>query len=233
MCARRIRKVGVEEHKPQVQPSVARAGGGFTRFIMIFLVILVVMMLFDPNLRMGFASAVGVVMEPLVGFGGAYPVWTLFCAGIIMTVFSGIVRHFFVDWVEMARVQSILKAFNKERLDALRSNNVAKQKALQAKQPEIMQLNMKNMKSQLKTMAVTMFVIIAVFTWIWLFIESLPNKTFSAPWALDAQFTDAFILPYWIILYAGISIPIGQLAQRLLKHYSFKKRLQRLQEESV
>jgi uncharacterized membrane protein (DUF106 family) len=167
-----------------------------------------------------------------VGFGGAYPIWTLFFAGILMTAFSTCVRHYFTNWVEQARIQKIQAAFNKENMDALRKGNVQKKKRLDEKKLQIMQMNTKNMKSSLKVMAVTFFLIISVFSWLWLFLQQIPDQSFAVPWSLDITFTsNPVLLPNWILLYSLVSLPVGMMIGRVLKHYSFSKRLSALEGE--
>jgi uncharacterized membrane protein (DUF106 family) len=183
-------------------------------------------LMFDTKMRMDFASALGVLLHPAVGFNNAYPVWTIFFAGLIMTIFSTGVRHYFIDWVEMAKTQKIQAAFNKERMDAYRKGDTNKVKRLQGMNVEIMQMNAKNMKSNFKTMAVTMFLVLIMFSWLWLFLSNLENQTFAAPWALDVRYGDnPYLLPNWIFVYTLASLPVGQVLGRVLKHYSYSKKL--------
>jgi len=53
-----------------------------SRFATIFALVLAMFVLFDPTLRSALGSLVGYGLEPLIGFGGKYPVFTLFLAEI-------------------------------------------------------------------------------------------------------------------------------------------------------
>lgn len=201
------------------------------RFIYIFLGILAIMVIFDPDLRFTLGGILGTVLYPLIGFDGKYPVLTLICAGVIMISFSTVVRDMFMDWVEMAEIQHKTSKFQKELREAKMANQTTKVKKLEKMQPEISKLSMKTMKPQMKSMAVTMIVIISIFGWIWTFIDSLNNTTFSVPWALNATFTKPMIegcfmpFPQWIGVYMLISIPLGQLLKVTLNMFEFKRKL--------
>lgn len=201
-----------------------KPGFSWSRFIIIFLGIMAIFIMIDGNMRMGFASGVDVILYPVIGFGGGYPVITLLIAGILMTVFSTVVRHYLTDWIEQARIQKIQQAYNKANMDALRKGDLQKQKRLNERKLEMMQMNTKMMKSQIKIMALTMFLIMVVFAWMWLFLGRLENATFAVPWSLDINYNDnPLLLPNWILLYSLVSLPASQVLTRVLKHYSLSK----------
>ena len=148
-----------------------------------------------------------------------------------MATFSTVVRHFFSDYVTMARNQKIQAKFNKEFWEAQRKQNQTRIRKLTEMQPEIMAMNMKNMKTQLKSMAVTLFVLISTFTWLGYFIGSLGSPYFTVPWAPNVPYNDAALgfLPYWIVLYSLLSIPLGMVIGRVLKTMTFRRRLRELE----
>ena len=41
----------------------------------------------DPNIRSALGDAVGGLFTPLFGFGGQYPVWTLFACSVVLVIF--------------------------------------------------------------------------------------------------------------------------------------------------
>ncbi len=190
------------------------------------------MVMFDRGLRDQLGEALGNVLYPIIGFGGDYPILTLMFAGTIMITFSTLVRDVFMDWVEMAENQKISSKFRKELMEAKRANKQSKVKKMEKRQDEISKMSMKSFKPQLKSMAITMIVVITIFGWLWQFTGDLPNKSFSVPWALNATLTDplaewCFIpFPQWIGVYMLISLPLTQVLMVLLKTYDFKKRLQ-------
>lgn len=204
-----------------------------SRMIMIFIMILAIFILFDQDLRSGLGTAVGFVLEPIVGFGGQYPVVTLFLTGMIMTSITVILRHFLTDYIEQVKSQKIIAAFNKELRNARLENNTFKIKKLTEMQPEIMQKSMKVSTQQLKLMPITMIVIIPIFAWLAVFVGDLSNSYIAVPWATDVNLNSSIVLPIWILLYSLISIPFGQILIRTLRFIEFRKRFQELEVEET
>jgi len=201
------------------------------RFLYIFLGLMALMIMFDEDLRYQMGEALGSVLNPLIGFGGEYPILTLMFAGIIMITFSTLVRDYFMDWVDMAENQKISSEFRKELMEAKRANKQTKVKRMEKQQEEISKMSMEAFKPQLKSMAITMVVVISIFGWIWQFVGGLPNVSYSVPWELNATLTNPLIpgcfmpFPQWIGVYMLISLPFTQVLMILLKMYDFKKRL--------
>ena len=213
-----------ETPRPTVQtPSVSR-------FIMIFLFLLALWTMFDPGLSAGFAVAANVVFAPVIGFGGGFPVLTILLAGLLTTTISSVLRHYFTDWVRQARTQKWLRAWQRERLDAVRKGNKAKLEKLQdmyrGSQKELMDLQFAPMKS----MALTWFMFIVVFNWVRVFVEQslaqLGNHWIAVPWSSNTLLTDVYVFPSWLLLYSLLAIPFGQIVARVLKFVSFRRKLQ-------
>jgi uncharacterized membrane protein (DUF106 family) len=200
--------------------------GGASRFIMMFMVMMTFLIILNPDLRSALGGAMAYVMNPVIGFNGEFPLLTLLIAGMMTSSISILGRHFFVDWVEMARNQKVMSAFNKERRQAMMTQNMAKLKRLNEMSPEIMQAGMSQSMNQLKPMAFTMIIIIVIFSWLYSFVSIYAiDPKFSVPWAFDTSMLSATVLPNWVLVYALISIPFGQVVQRILKYFSFKKKL--------
>lgn len=186
--------------------------------------------MFDNNLRQGLGKLVGVPLAPLVGFNGNQPILTLLFTGLLMSFFSISVRHLFVNWVDQARTQRITSAFQKELREARSSNNTYKLKKLTELQPQIMAQSMKASQTQLKLMPLTMLVVIPIFAWLANFIYlDLSSTTFSVPWAFSADMKHSNVLPNWVLLYSLLTLPFGQILTRVLKYFSFSKRLKQLE----
>jgi uncharacterized membrane protein (DUF106 family) len=240
-------KGGSSEHRPGLLDGLkARAegaqgddeddgGGGFSPWmILLFGGVLLVMI--NPELRFTLGEYVGVVLEPLIGFGGEDPALTIFLASVITGVFTGLVRHFMVDWLDMARVQAEMKAFQNELKDARKNDNSYRVKKLTELQPKVMKKQASMSGQQFKPMGVTMVVVIPMFGWLWTFLQQLNEQvagplTINAPWGLGATelLSSAPIvgfLPTWILIYSLFSIPIGQLVQKGLKAVEFSRTLQ-------
>lgn len=199
--------------------------GGLQRFVMILSFVFVLFIMFDNELRLATGDAVGTVLNPIIGFDHAWPLWTLVLAGITMIVISTAVRHLFIDWMEMARVQEVMREFQREFREAQKQDNNYKVKRLTEMQPKVMQMQAELSGSQLKPMAFTMLVVIPIFAWLLQFVASLPDAgavvrmPWTDSWSLKGQF---WIIPRWILIYSLFSIPMGQLTQRVLKLWDYK-----------
>ncbi|MGB0653648.1 MAG: DUF106 domain-containing protein [Thermoplasmatota archaeon] len=191
----------------------------------------VFLILFDNNLREATGNAVGFVMDPVVGFNGDLPVLTLVLAGTFMVLLTTVVRHFTTDWLEMARTQGYMRHFQKEMGDARKANNTFKLKKLQDKQPEVLMQQQAMSTKQLKTMPLTMLLVIPLFAWMFTFVSSLNYTHYATPWnpAVDMFATNGIlfgssVFPHWILLYMAVSIPFGAVVQRIMKWFSWKER---------
>ncbi len=201
-----------------------------SQLIMLLAFMAALFVLFDQNIRQGLGNIVGYGLMPVVGFDGRYPVITLVCTGLIMTLFSVTVRHLFIDWTAMARNQRIMSAFQKEMREARSSNNKYKLKKLTELQPQMTAQSLKSTQAQFKLMPVTMIVIIPIFAWLSNFVYlDLSSTVFSVPWEFNADMRHSNVLPNWVLLYSLVTLPFGQLLQRVLKYQSFKRKLANLE----
>lgn len=209
-------------HPPPPMPKLF----SFNRMVLSLMAALALLMIIDPVFMRAMGEFFGLFLNPLIGFDYRTPVLTILLAGLILTLFSSIIRNYLTDWVEFARTQKILTEFNKVYREALRNNNTAKMQKLSKHQARIMEMNWKNMTTQLKMMVYTMFVFIATFAWFSVFIGRLPDKSITVPWATNVNIGIAQVLfPNYILLYALFAIPFGQIITKILKDISLKKKL--------
>jgi uncharacterized membrane protein (DUF106 family) len=201
-------------------------------FWMILMMMGVLFIMIDPALRSGTATLVGFIMEPLVGFDGRYPTMTIILTGMIMIFLTTILRHVFIDWLRIARVQNTMRAFQKEFNKARKEKDTKRINELQKIQPRVMGLQAEMTGSQMKPMAVSMLVVVPLFAWLWEYITAFNYHFFSTPWNLHVDFFTregiifgSSILPHWILLYSVMSIPFGQILQKALKVWSWRGRL--------
>ena len=175
------------------------------------------------------------VVFKYIGFQGEFPVSTLIIAGLIMTSLSSIIRSVMSDPIKMAKNQHIQKEFNQEMRTARLENNLYKTKKLTEQQPKIMAASMSASQDQMKVMPVTMLIVIPIYAWVFYFINvtarEAGNILINVPWSV-VDLTSSFILPSWILIYTLISIPIGQLVNKTVRHFLLKKRLAELEEET-
>jgi uncharacterized membrane protein (DUF106 family) len=147
-------------------------GSSIKRTIMIMVVVLLIMIVLQPDLRLAFGEAVGVVLEPLIGFNGQLAVVSMMFAGFLTGTISIIIRHFTTDWIAVARSQKAMGEFNKVYREAIMSGNQAKMEKLQKIRQETMAEFSGIQISQLKTLALTMFAVIIIFAWLISFVSS-------------------------------------------------------------
>lgn len=198
--------------------------------MMVFMVVLFIM--FDPNLRDATGRYTGMVLMPIIGFDGRFPVLTVVLAGVIMITLSTIVRHFFIDWISMARTQKIMRAFQKEFREARMAQDTKRVNMLAKEQQKLMGMQTEMTSGQMKPMGYTMLVVIPMFAWLWTFVSTLDYHWFSTPWNLEVDMYTregivfgTSVLPHWILLYSVLSIPFGQLLQKALKVWSWRDRV--------
>lgn len=199
------------------------------RFIAIFSFLLALLMIFDPSLRRAGAEAAGFLFNPSIAFEETKPVLTIFLAGVILILFTTLVRHFFIDWLKLAKQQNIMSAFQKEFREARISQNLYKIKKLTELQAEVMRGSSELSMMQLKPMGLTLLIALPIFMWLHDFIARVPNKEIHLFGHVMINITDPgplfHLVPWWIIIYIFISIPFGQLFQKALKILTYKKRL--------
>ncbi|MDD1772672.1 MAG: EMC3/TMCO1 family protein [Methanomassiliicoccales archaeon] len=210
-------------------PPATNPKSSMSRMLLIFAFVLAIFVMFDQDLRNALGNIVGMGLMPLWGFGGSFPVMTLFITGAFMTFLSIAIRHFFTDYVKQAESQKAIGAFNKEMKQARLDNNTYKLKKMMEQQPKIMEASMGQTMSQMKLMPVTMLIIIPIFAWLSVFVYNDLNSTLiTVPWSEVANLKDTYVMPSWVLLYSLISIPFGQVLSRGLRYFSFKKRLDKL-----
>jgi len=203
-----------------------------SQMIMLLSFMLALFIMFDQGLRQGLGNIVGIGLSPLVGFSGTQPILTLMFTGLLMSFFSIAVRHLFIDWVDQARTQRITSAFQKELRDARKDNNTYKLKKLTEMQTEIMSQSLKASQTQLKLMPITMLVIIPIFAWLANFVYlDVGSTSLSVPWEYNASLKTTNVIPNWVLLYSLLTLPFGQALTRMLKYFSFTRRLSHLEKE--
>jgi len=198
------------------------------------------LIMFNRDLGDSISETIGLVLFPLIGFGGHYPLLTMFCSGILTVGISTGIRHFMIDWVDMAKKQKTMNEYNKAIREATKSGNQSRVEKLQSENQDIMQLQSGMMMNQMKSSILSMVIVILIFRWLYSYIWSLPQATISTPWDLTWPLTDSALsdlcgsicmnpsgggIPYWIFAYILITIPIGQVLMRGLKYWEFSRKL--------
>lgn len=214
---------------PQTQQAMSAMPKGTMIGMFATLIIMMVVMMF----REPIGEALNFVFQ-FIDFNGDWPVLTLVIAGLIMITLSTVVRSLMTDFVGQARTQSIQSEFNKEMRQARLDNNLYKLKKLQDEQPKMMSSTMENSTKMMKTMPVTMVIIIPIYAWVWFFLENTAGGgtgevLINLPWGSGYNVLESlWFIPSWIVVYTMISLPIGQLETRIVKYLLLRKRLKEL-----
>lgn len=207
---------------------VSSMTGIYFAFFMVMMMILIF-----PEFRNALAVGVGYVFTPLLGFGGRFPVLTMIFAGLFLTIINMYARHYFVNWYEAARIQVKTKYISKKVREAYRARDMGKVQKYQKVQQKLMMDQMKISQDQMKPMIVTLIIVIAIFSWLYYFLDSIPPslRVFSMPWTWPSGIDitgGASMFPYWLVLYTFFTIPLGYFITYLFKMYEFRKRLREL-----
>ena len=193
------------------QQPPAMGGMFLTMFLMLYIII-------NPGLRVTMGEVAETLLEPRIGFDGAYPAVTILLAGMVMIGGTTVIRHLLVDWQQMAEVQLKMQAYNKALSDARKEGQQARVQKLMKMQPEVLMLQSGMMSNQMRPMVFTMLIAIPIIMWLYEFTAGLPVQALSLPWEPHWALQDRlWILPHWILIYSVMALPFGQILLRGLK----------------
>jgi uncharacterized membrane protein (DUF106 family) len=219
-----------EETATQVRPTTPFSRPSLTRFLMIFLFLLALYAIIDPQVGTGFAAFANLALFPMFGFGGFLPVLTILLAGLLTTTIGSIIRDHYTNWVKMARTQKVMSAWRKEQMEAMRKGQQTRLSQLKEAQQGFMKDSMEVQTAPMKSMAWTMFMFIVIFTWLRLFVDVVlqdhGNQWISVPWSNHVFLNSVYLFPSWVLLYSLLALPFGQIVVRVLKYFRFRRRLQ-------
>jgi uncharacterized membrane protein (DUF106 family) len=200
-------------------------GSGMT---WMFVMLLMMFIVLSPGVRNALGAGMAYVMDPLVGFGGVYPLWSILLGSLVIVVISQVIRHLMTDWVHLAKDQRYMTAFNKELTEARKSGNAQRMQKLMEMQPQVMMRQMDVQAQTMKPTVFTMVVFVAFITWIYVFTASAVVRTISLPWEDAWPLLATAWMPYSVVLYMLFSIVLGQVVINTLKYMSFSRRLRAL-----
>ncbi|HEV8049596.1 MAG TPA: EMC3/TMCO1 family protein [Thermoplasmata archaeon] len=194
-------------------------------FVLTFLFILGLWMIFDSSTRNGVATTFGFALAPSIGFGHSYLLLTMFLAAVIEMLLTAVAYNWTTDWVKAAKVQSWSAAFRKVQMAAMKSGKKDRIDALKPRQLELTKLSGEVSIAQLKGMAVTWFLVIAIYTWVGLFIAAAVNPTVSLGGAQVDLLSPLHPLPIpvWFLLFTLYTVPLSLVFRRVLKHYALRR----------
>ena len=193
--------------------------------MMMYMMIMLIMIFVFTSTGIGYVlgDIFGSILEPIIGFGGQYPVLTIVLAGIIVVTLSGSLTNFFTDWKKMGETQDVAKAFQKEIAKARREGNTNRLNKLMKMQPEIMKKQTESSSGMMKPMLFLIIFIWPIFIWLQHFLRNLSHYYVTVPWANQISF---FSYPFnfgsaWIWLYLISSLVLGQMIRQGLKYISW------------
>ncbi len=211
-----------ESGAPQAPAQAPNAGSSMYMMVML----LMMLILFIPDLRYALGQAAGVIFTPLFSFHGRYPLYTILATGVVLTLINVWARHHFADWIQMARIQAKMKAFNKVYREAVTKQDMAKIEKLKVLQTKYMAESMESQSRMMKSTTITMIIVIAIFTWLWTFMQYIATYTYMAvPWNFAVDMNSSFIFPAWLWIYSSVTMPLAWVVQYIFKYFEFSRKL--------
>ncbi len=195
-----------------------------SQLLMLMLLMFVMIFIFgDSGIRGTIAISLNSVFYPLIGFGGNYPLLTIFLAGIFVVFLSSFFTNLFTDWKAMGKAQEASRAFQKEIGKARKEGNTNRVNKLMKIQPQIMKMTTESSSGMMKPMFFLFIFIAPIFIWLTYFLSSLDYYFFTVPWASGASLfgRDISIMSNWFLLYLLFSMVVGQLIRQGLKVISW------------
>ncbi|NPA76113.1 MAG: DUF106 domain-containing protein [Euryarchaeota archaeon] len=193
--------------------------------------LLMMMIMFIPELRTALGNAAGIIFTPLFSFGGKYPIYTILSTGVVLTLINVWARHYFADWIQVAKVQAKMKAFNKVYREAVMKQDTAKLEKLKELQAQYMNESMSSQSKMMKSTMITLLIVIAIFTWLWTFMQYIAIYTYMAvPWNFAVDMNSSFIFPSWLWMYSAVTMPLAWVVQYIFKYFEFTKKLKEYDE---
>lgn len=205
-------------------------GNQMMMLLLFFLMILFIMPTFGPILGYYF----GLVLEPVIGFNGNFPVLTLLFAGLIVVTLSSLLTNFFTDWKAMGKAQETSRAFQKELSKARKEGNTNRVNKLMKMQPQIMKMTTQSSSGMMKPMVFLIIFIWPIFMWLRAFLGDLPYYYVTVPWANSVSlFSRPFLWQAWLWLYLIFSMVLGQLIRQGLKWVSWSDRWKNIKKSII
>jgi uncharacterized membrane protein (DUF106 family) len=204
----------------------------FSTFLYMFLFLLGILMLFDQSTRTGVSLTLDRLLSPSIGLGGHWPLVTMFLAALIEMLITAIAYNYTTDWVKAARVQRWGAALRKVQMEALRSGKKDRVDALKEHQATLQKLSGDVTIAQLKGMAITWFLVIAIYNWVYLYL-TVGSGTLVTAGSTVVDLGGASVnllghlgalpIPVWFVLFSVFTVPLSLLFRRALKHYTLSR----------
>jgi uncharacterized membrane protein (DUF106 family) len=213
-------------------------------FIIVFLGMLGLLMIIDTSARNAIAGALGAgpggpahgfaangPFYYLIGFGSHYLLLTMALAGAIEMLITAFAYNYTTDWIKAAKVQKWSTAFRKVQMEALRSGKKDRIAALKPFQERLTRLSSEVSIAQFKGLAITWFLLILIYTWVGIVIESatVAQQTVDLGGTMVNLYTPALLgfFPPWFLIFSLYTVPLSLVFRRILKNYWLRRYIER------
>lgn len=212
------------------QPAAPSSSGMTWMFIFLFMMLI----LFSGNTRQILGDAIGFALNPLIGFGGTNPIWSIFVGTVIIVAISQTIRHLMTNWIKLADSQAYMKAFNKEISEARKSQNQQRLQKLMELQKDMMSKQMEIQGMTMKPTIFTMVLFIAFITWIYHFVTVAAVDMIAIPWNHEYVLEVGSLFSGGVLfIYIMFTIPMSQMVVNIWKYITFSRRLKALNAEEA
>jgi uncharacterized membrane protein (DUF106 family) len=194
-----------------------RAREWVDRFILSFgFGLMLGLFLFGEDFRKSIAEFVSPLLDPIAE--SLPPHLMILLLGLITGLYSTIIQKYVMDWDLIKEAQWKMSEFQKMMKEAQTTENKFLLKRLEEIQPEIMELQSRTSRMQLRSMAYIVIVTIPLFIWAWFYIQNHPNQAILFPIAGELTLMHPVIGPIqlWIVWYFFASIGISQIIRKTL-----------------
>lgn len=220
--------------QPAGGPAGQQAAPSTSGLSWMFIFMFMMLILFSGGTRQILGDAIAVVLNPLIGFSGVNPVWSLFVGTLLIVAISQTIRHLMTNWTKLAENQAYMKAFNKEISEARKSQNQQRLQKLMEMQPRVMSKQMDIQGMTMKPTIFTMVLFIAFITWIYAFVLEAAVNIIAIPWNHAYVLKSGSLFTGGVLLiYILFTIPLSQMVVNIWKYITFSRRLRLLEAEEA
>ncbi len=193
--------------------------GVMTRLLVIYLV----MTLLYAFLRNPIGEAMNYLVGGLVTSLHVPMFITILLFSVITGSYSSLLLNRFVDQDRVKESQAVMKEFQKEYRAAQLAGDKSKQKKLEPRRAEVMELSMEVQSQTMKPMPYILIVSLPIFGWLSFImysstLSSYIPTTITLPYFGELAYTQGVILgfPVWLIWYLLCSLVFTQVIRKTL-----------------
>jgi len=234
-------EAGAEAASPEPEPKPAARPARppppqfkFSTFLYVFAGLLGLWMLIDGSARSSIAGLFGTSpgnpgpLYWLIGFNSNWLLLTMALAGAIEMLVTSIAYNYTTNWIKAAKVQKWSSAFRKVQMEAIRSGKKDRIAALKPQQEKLTRLSGEVSIAQFKGMAITYFLLILIYSWVWLVIEAANPVQRTVSFGAGASIVltsniGGLPIPIWFVIFSLYTVPFSLVFRRLLKHLWLRK----------